>query len=298
MCPMRVLVTGASGFIGGAVVGRLIAAGHAVRVLAHAADGPAGVESVRADLRDPAALALAATGVDAVVHLAAVARVRESFERPLHYYEVNTGGTVHLLAALPEGSRVVFVSTAGVYGTPLSQPITEDCPRAPGNPYAASKAAAEDAVAWTARSGRIGSATLRLFNAAGGVDQDGTRVITRAVDAAAGGTPLTVFGDGSAVRDFVHVEDIAAAAVLALANTAVGSHDVFNVGATAASVRDVVDSVERVTGRPVPLVRAPAHEGEVAELRADTRRLREVLGWEPERSALDDLVRDQWLSRA
>ncbi|HEX6343388.1 NAD-dependent epimerase/dehydratase family protein [Umezawaea sp.] len=295
---MRVLVTGASGFIGGAVVARLVAAGHAVRALAHEADVPAGVESARADLRDRDSLVRAADGVDAVVHLAAVARVRESFERPLHHYEVNVGGTVNLLSALPEGSRVVFVSTGTVYGAPLSQPIPEDCPRAPANPYAASKAAAEDAVAWTARSGRIGATTLRLFNAAGGDDRDGTRVITRAVDAAAGGTPLTVFGDGSAVRDFVHVEDVATAAALALERTAVGSHDVFNVGATAASVRDVVASVERVTGRPVPLVRAPANDGEVAELRADTRRLRRVLGWEPERSALDDLVRDQWVRRA
>lgn len=295
---MRVLVTGASGFIGRAVVGRLLAADHHVRVLTHAAACRDGLESVRADLRDRASLGPALAGVEAVVHLAAAARVRESFERPLDYYEVNTGGTVNLLAAADGPLRVVYVSTGTVYGAPLAQPIAEDCPRAPSNPYAASKAAAEDVVAWTAGSGAIGAATLRVFNAAGGADRDGTRVITRAVGAAAGGQPLTVLGDGSAVRDFVHVEDVAAAAVLALAHTEVGRHDVFNVGATAASVRDVVDAVERVTGRPVPLVRAPAHEGEVAELRADTTRLRSVLGWEPERSALDDLVRDQWLSRA
>ncbi len=295
---MRVMVTGASGFIGRAVVGRLLAGGHTVRVLTHTAGGRDGIESACGDLRDRASLEPALAGVDAVVHLAAVARVRESFERPLHYYEVNAGGTVNLLAAASGPLRVVFVSTGTVYGAPLSQPITEDFPRAPSNPYAASKAAAEDVVAWTARSGLIGATTLRVFNAAGGGDRDGTRLITRAVDAAAGGPPLTVFGDGSAVRDFVHVDDIASAAVLALEHTEVGRHDVFNVGATAACVRDVVDSVERVTGRQVPLVRAPAHEGEVAELRADTRRLRRALGWEPKRSALDDLVRDQWLSRA
>lgn len=295
---MRVLVTGASGFIGRAVVGRMLAAGHHVRVLTHTTHGLDGLDSTRADLRDRASLRPALAGVEAIVHLAAAARVRESFERPLHYYEVNTGGTVNLLAAADGPLRVVFVSTGTVYGAPLAQPITEDCPRAPLNPYAASKAAAEDVVAWTARSGAIGAATLRVFNAAGGDDRDGTRVITRAVDAAAGGPALTVFGDGTAVRDFVHLEDIAAAAVLALERTRVGRHDVFNVGATAATVRDVIESVERVTGRPVPVVRAPAHEGEVAELRADTTRLRSVLGWEPKRSALDDLVRDHWLSRA
>jgi UDP-glucose 4-epimerase len=295
---MRVLVTGASGFIGRAVVGGLLAAGCSVRALTHTADSPDGLESVRGDLRNRASLVPALAGVEAVVHLAAVARVRESAEQPLHYYEVNTGGTVNLLAAADGPLRVVFVSTGTVYGAPPAQPIAEDCPRAPANPYAASKAAAEDVVAWTARSGAIGAATLRVFNAAGGGDREGTRLITRAVDAAAGGQALTLFGDGTAVRDFVHVEDIAAAAVLALEHTGFGRHDVFNVGATAASVRDVVDSVERVTGRPVPLVHAPAHGGEVAELRADTTRLRSVLGWEPKRSALDDLVRDQWLSRA
>jgi UDP-glucose 4-epimerase len=295
---MRVLVTGASGFIGRAVVDRLLADGCVPRVLTHTAESRADVESVRGDLREPASLVAALDGVEAIVHLAAVARVRESFEQPLRYYEVNVGGTVNLLGALSEPVRVVYVSTGMVYGAPLSQPITEDFPLSPSSPYAASKAAAEDVVAWTARSGLIGATTLRVFNAAGGDDSDGTRVITRAVDAAAGGPPLTVFGDGSAVRDFVHVDDVAAAAVLALASSTPGRYDVFNVGATAASVRDVVDAVERVTGRPVPLVHAPAHTGEVRELRADTRRLRRALGWEPTRSALDDLVRDQWLSRA
>ncbi len=154
-------------------------------------------------------------------------------------------------------------------------------------------------MAWAARAGLVGAATLRLFNAAGGGDPDTTRVVTRAVEAAAGRVgALTVFGDGSAVRDFVHVRDIASAAVLALGHIDVGHHDVFNIGATAASVRDVVAAVERVTGRPVPLAHAPAHEGEVPVLRADTSRAREVLGWRPRHSALDDLVRDQWLSRA
>jgi len=295
---MRVLVTGASGFIGRSVVDRLLADGWSTRVLTHTAPSRDDVESVRGDLREPASLGPALEGVDAVVHLAAAARVRESFEEPLRYYDVNVGGTVNLLGALPGPVRVVFVSTGMVYGAPLAQPITEDFPRAPSNPYAASKAAAEDLIGWTARSGLIGATSLRVFNVAGGVDRDGTRVITRAVDAAAGGQPLTVFGDGSAVRDFVHVDDVAAAAVLALGSSEPGRHDVFNVGATAASVRDVVEAVERVTERPVPLVHAPAHPGEVRELRADTRRLRKVLGWEPTRSALDDLVRDQWVRRA
>ncbi|MET1075083.1 MAG: NAD-dependent epimerase/dehydratase family protein [Umezawaea sp.] len=293
---MRVLVTGASGFIGRAVVEHLLATGHEPRVLTHAAPGPDGVEAVHGDLLDRASVARAAADVDAVVHLAAVGRVRESFEEPLRYYDLNVGGTLNVLAARPE--RLVFASTGTVYA-PSAHPLTEDDPRAPATPYAATKVAAEDAVAWAARAGLVGAATLRLFNAAGGGDRDTTRVITRAVEVAAGRVEsLSVFGDGSAVRDFVHVRDVAAAVVLALGRTAVGRHDVVNIGATAASVQDVVAAVERVTGKPVRLAHAPAHEGEVPVLRADTSRAREVLGWEPRHSALDDLVRDQWLSRA
>jgi UDP-glucose 4-epimerase len=289
---MRVLVTGATGYIGRAVVEQLQVNGHEPRILTHVSE-VGGVEAVRGDLLDAASVTRAAAGTDAVVHLAALGQIRESFEQPLRYYEVNVGGTLNILKALPR--RLVFVSTASVYGTPSEQPITEDCPRRPANPYAASKAAAEDAVAWTALAGRIGAATLRLFNAAGGGDRDESRLITRAVAVAAGRLEsMTVFGDGSAIRDFVHVDDIARAAVLALEHCEVGRHDVFNVGATPASVRDVLESVARVTGREVPITREPAHPGEVREIRADTTRIRTALGWDPRDSALDQLVLDQW----
>lgn len=298
---MRVLVTGATGYIGRAVVEQLLAAGHEPRALTHV-DVPDGIESVPGDLLDRASLALAVADTDAVIHLAGLTQVRESFEQPLRYYEVNVAGTLNVLNVLAAARghvdappRMVFVSTASVYGTPSDQPITEDCPRNPANPYAATKAAAEDAVGWTVSAGQIGAATLRIFNAAGGDDRTGTRLLTKAVAVAAGRLEsVTVFGDGSAIRDFVHVKDIARAAVLALEHCEVGRYDVFNVGATPASVRDVLDSVERVTGREVPVVHEPAHPGEVREIRADTTRIRTTLGWAPEHSALDRLVRDQW----
>ena len=150
---------------------------------------------------------------------------------------------------------------------------------------------------WAAAAGRVEAVVLRLFNVAGGGDRDDTRVITRACGVAAGRLPsMEVFGDGSAVRDFVHVRDVARAFVTAV-ECGVDGHSAFNVGSTPASVADVLGAVERVTGRPVPVVQRPAHPGEVRELRADTTRLR-ALGWHPTHSHLDTLVRDQWVTES
>jgi UDP-glucose 4-epimerase len=271
---MRVLVTGSTGYVGRVVSAELSAAGHtpvpfAGDVRVGSFDGP----------------------VDAVVHLAGLGRVRESFGDPVRYFDVNVGGTVNLLRSPPP--RFVLASTAGVYGSAGVATISEDCPRAPGSPYAASKAAAEDVLAWAAAAGRVSGVALRLFNVAGGGDVNDTRVITRACGVAAGRLPsMEVFGDGSAVRDFVHVRDVARAFVTAVERDEEG-YAALNVGATPASVADVLASVARVTGREVPVVRRPANPGEAPELRADTTRLR-ALGWKPTCSDLDTVVRDQW----
>ncbi|MGM1061092.1 NAD-dependent epimerase/dehydratase family protein [Saccharothrix sp. Mg75] len=275
MTPVRVLVTGSSGYVGRVVAAELRTAGHDCVPFA-------------GDVRTGSA-----AGVDAVVHLAGLARVRESFDDPSRYFDVNVGGTVALLRSASPGTRFVLASTAAVYGGGGGGVLTEDSPRAPANPYSASKAAAEDAVTWTARSGRVSAVVLRLFNVAGGGDRDDTRLVTRACGAASGRLPaLEVYGDGTAVRDFVHVRDVARAFAVAVDSPGEGCA-VLNVGATPASVADVLAAAERVTGRPVPVVRRPANPGEVRELRAGTSALR-ALGWRPAHSDLDDLVRDQW----
>ncbi|MDX8032298.1 NAD-dependent epimerase/dehydratase family protein [Lentzea sp. BCCO 10_0856] len=276
---MRVLVTGATGYVGRAVVRELRVHGHEP-VLS------------RQRMSEP----FESPDVDAVIHLAAVARVRESFEDPLSYYETNVAGTLNLLKAL-KGQRFLLASTGTVY-RPSDSPLTEESVREPSSPYSASKAAAEDLVAWAARSGQIGATTLRLFNVAGGGDTDTSRVITRAVACAAGTVPgMEVYGDGGAVRDFVHVRDVAAAFVVALEACSVGTSSVYNVAATPASVQDVLAAVAEVTGRTVDVTWKPAHPGEARSLRADVSKLR-ALGWEPRSSALTEIVRDQWLSSA
>ncbi|MEJ2852817.1 MULTISPECIES: NAD-dependent epimerase/dehydratase family protein [unclassified Saccharothrix] len=270
---MRVLVTGSRGYLGRRVVEQLVTAGH--DVVPFAGD-------VRTAEVPPC---------DGIVHLAALVRIRESFTVPLDYYDVNVTGTLRLLRA--GAPRFVLASTAGVYGTPTGPVLAEDHPRVPTNPYAATKAAAEDAVTWAARTGTAAT-VLRLFNVAGGGDRDDTRLITRVCGAASGRLPAPeVYGDGTAVRDFVHVRDAARAFVLALETAEPGHCEAYNVGATPASVNEVLDAAERVTGRPIPVVRHPAHPGETHVLRADTAKLR-ALGWAPRESGLAEIVADQW----
>ncbi|GAA2751575.1 NAD-dependent epimerase/dehydratase family protein [Kitasatospora cinereorecta] len=298
---MRVLVSGAFGFVGTAVVRQLAAAGHQVRALGHRAEPPAGLpvaEVVRGDVREPAVWREALDGVDAVCHLAALTRGRESVERPQSHWDVNLGGMEALLESLPSGPgrlRVVFGSTAAVYGAPERQPIDERTPPAPGNPYGESKLAAERLLL---AHGAADAVVLRCFNAAGTGDVDETRIIPRALAVAAGRHPhLELNGDGSVVRDFVHVDDMARAYLLAVEQPPhrAGAERVFNVGATPASMREIVEAVERVTGRPVPLVHRPALP-EAPRLVADTALIRRVLGWRPERSGLTRMIEDAWTS--
>jgi UDP-glucose 4-epimerase len=303
---MRVLVTGATGFLGRAVVGQLTMAGHSVVGFART-PRPCGCELLTGDILDQAALNHAMEGVDAVCHLAALTPVRQSFEEPLRYFRVNVTGTLNLLDAMraevrrnPRTVRLVFASTGAVYGTPKTQPITEAQQPAPGSPYAASKLAAEAAVGYEALLGAISAATLRTFNVAGAADgygdPDTSRIIPKTLLVAAGQADrLKVNGDGSAIREYTHVADMARACVLSL-DSSVGSagHRTYNVGSgTCVSVREVIETTERVTGRPVPVHWGPS-ANEPPELRADSSRIRAELGWQPARSDLETIISDAW----
>jgi len=307
---VRVLVTGGLGFLGRAVVAELAAHGAEVTALTHSRPDMTvpGATNIRyADLRSQTDLAAVVEDVrpDAVCHLAALATVRESFTKPIEYYDVNVIGTINLLRAL-EGLqptspvKLVFASTNAVYGSGRPGSLSEDDAPNPENPYAASKLAAEQLIRGYARTGRIGAAILRCFNIAGATadgygDPDTTRIISAALQAASGEIPhVSVNGDGSAVREFTHVLDVAEAFRLALDATVPGVGEVYNIGTgDGAAMIDVIHAAEKITGQTINVVHKPPAR-EAHTLIANAMRAREALGWKPDRSALDRIISDAW----
>lgn len=311
---MRILVTGGAGYIGSVIVSRLTARGHDVVVYddlsrGHRAAVAGGVPLVDGDVRDPDAVrdALLEGGCEAVVHMAALAEVAESVAEPARYRSVNVDGTAAVLAAAraTDVDRLVFSSTAAVYGAPQRTPIDEDDALAPTNPYGETKLAAEELL-WQARErDGLGATALRYFNACGadgacGEDHDPeSHLVPLALRAARDGTPIRVFGedyptpDGTCVRDYVHVADLADAHIAAL-EALPAVQGAFNLGTGSGdSVRAVLDAVEEVTGSTLRRESAPRRAGDPAVLVAGNRRAAERLGWRPRRS-LADAVADAW----
>ena len=303
---MRTLVTGGQGFVGSAVARRLQERGDEV-VLLGRRPAPG---LVVGDLRDPAAIGrvIAEGEFDGVIHLAALTRVRDSVADPLGYFETNLTGTANLLAALDaearrtaRPARLVFASTGAVYGAREGR-LAEDEPSRPTHPYAAAKHAAEQLIGFQAGTGRLAAITLRCFNVAGALpglpDRDLTRLIPKALAVAAGTADrLQVNGDGSAVREYTHVADVAEAYLLALAAVQAGTHRIYNVGSgTGVSVSQVVEAVRAGTGREVPIEWRPA-AAESQVLMADSGLIRDELGWSPRCSELDRLIADGWAYR-
>ena len=315
---MKVLVTGGAGYIGSTTAAHLLSAGHEVVVLDDLSRGhryavPAGCRLVEADIGDAIALAAAldGAGFEALVHFAAYAYVGESVQEPALYLRNNVAGSMVLFErALAAGvRRFVSSSSCTVYGVPEALPLTEDHPRAALSPYGASKLMCEQALDWlTQGHGDLGAVALRYFNAAGatparGEDHDPeTHLIPLALAAAAGdGPPLTIFGDdyptrdGTCVRDYVHVLDLAEAHLRAIEAAARPGLHAYNVGSGVGyTVREVLDTVKRVTGRAVPHSMGPRRPGDAPGLYASGDRIRAELGWEAQHSDLERIVADAW----
>jgi UDP-glucose 4-epimerase len=316
---MRVLVTGGAGYIGSVVAGQLVAAGHDVTVLddlstGHADAVPAGAAFVKGTLREAAAPVLA-DGIEGVLHFAASSLVGESVANPAKYWSNNLGGTLALLEAMREtGVRaIVFSSTAAVYGDPERTPIAETDPTRPTSPYGETKIAVDTALTEFARMHDFGAVSLRYFNVAGAYRAAGgswfgerhnpeTHLIPTVL-AAVGGGPhgrVQIFGDdyptldGTCVRDYIHVGDLADAHLRALDACTPGRHQVYNLGNGAGfSVYEVIDMCRQVTGRDIVTDVAPRRPGDPAVLVASSERISAELGWHPV-SDLRAMVADAW----
>ncbi len=313
---MRLLVTGGAGYIGSVVTAHLVRAGHDVTVLDDLSTGHAdavvdGARLVDGTLADDAAAVLAdGPAYDGVLHFAAKALVGESTEHPERYWHTNVGGTLALLDAMRATAvpRLVFSSTAATYGEPEEVPIPETAPTRPTNPYGASKLAVDLMITSEARAHGLGAISLRYFNVAGASGGQGerhvqeTHIIPIALQVVTGQREtFAVYGDdyptpdGTCIRDYVHVDDLAEAHLLALAGAVPGEHRIYNLGNGAGfSVRDVVDAVRRVTGHPLPTTVGPRRAGDPAVLVAGSARIREDLGWVPRKPTVDEMVADAW----
>jgi UDP-glucose-4-epimerase GalE len=316
---MTILVTGGAGYIGSHTVKELVREGFEVLVLDNLSSGRTelvgDVPLVRADLLDRETLrrVFRECPIGAVLHFASLIQVGESYADPRRYYSHNLATSLNLFDAMLEAGTpaLIFSSTAAVYGEPLETPIPEDHPTRPANPYGRAKLMVEEILRDYERAHGLRSISLRYFNAAGAA-LDGTagechspetHLVPNVLLSVLGRRPrLQVFGgdfptpDGTALRDYIHVTDLAAAHVLALKALLAGAAgDVVNLGTeTGHSVLEVIRTAERVTGRPVPFEVAPRRQGDVAVLLASKAKAERLLGWRARRSSLESIVETAW----
>jgi UDP-glucose 4-epimerase len=313
---MKLLVTGGAGYIGSVVSRQLLQAGHEVVVLdslerGHRAAVAPEARFVEADLRDAEAIKeIVSEGFDGALHFAALALVGESVSHPERYYHANVVGTMNLLDALCATGvpRLVFSSTCAVYGQPDAVPISESAPPRPASPYGASKLAVDLMIGDYCRAHQLGAVSLRYFNVAGASGDVGedhypeTHLIPNILRTALGRNPqVEVFGtdyptpDGTAIRDYIHIEDLSDAHLLALDGTIMGQHRIFNLGTgTGFSVREVIETARRVTEREIPVREGPRRPGDPPSLVASSERIRAELGWEARKPGLEQIVADAW----
>ncbi|GHB72187.1 UDP-glucose 4-epimerase GalE [Streptomyces cirratus] len=309
----KYLVTGGAGYVGGVVAAHLLEAGHEVTVLDNFSTGfgegvPAGATLIDGRIQDAARYL--DPSFDAVLHFAASSQVGESVVNPGKYWDNNVGGTLALLTAMRGAGvrKLVFSSTAATYGEPTEGLLTETSVTAPTNPYGASKLAVDHMIAGECVAHGLAAVSLRYFNVAGAYGEFGerhdpeTHLIPLVLQVALGQREsISVFGDdyptpdGTCVRDYIHVADLAQAHLSALRVAAEGEHLICNLGnGNGFSVREVIETVRKVTGREIPEVVAPRRAGDPAVLVASARTAHERLGWTPTRSDLTGIVTDAW----
>jgi UDP-glucose 4-epimerase len=314
---MKILITGGAGYIGGTVARVLLSGGHTVTIydnLCHSkrAAVAAGAELVEGDIADRKRMekTLESGQFDGVMHFAALIEAGESMQKPEVYFRNNTAGTLSLLEAmLATGhNRLVFSSTAACYGEPLSTPILEDAKLEPTNPYGESKLLVEDMLRWFNLAHGFRYASLRYFNVAGAIEGYGeahepeSHLIPLILDVALGRREkIKIFGqdyptpDGTCVRDYIHVSDLADAHLLALAALEEKDRLIYNIGnGQGFTVREVIDSVQRVTGKPIPVEECARRPGDPAVLVAGSEKIKRELGWNPRFSDLDAIIASAW----
>ena len=312
---MRVLVTGGAGYIGSVIVEELTKAGHTPVVYDSFVKGhpralPEGTILVRGSTADMAALTQAMSDhqIDAVIHMAALIEVGLSVSNPARFFEFNVGGSINVVRAMLDTGvrKLVFSSTAALYGDPEHLPIQEDDPPQPTNPYGASKLMVEQMLEWVAPAQNLSCVALRYFNAAGATERNGedhdpeTHLIPLTLKAASEGKPATIFGtdyptpDGTTVRDYVHVVDLAQAHLLALGREEPGLR-IYNVGyGNGYSVREVIETVGAIAGKPLQVIEQPRRPGDQAATIAASDRIRAELGWQPRYNDLRVILESAW----
>jgi UDP-glucose 4-epimerase len=314
---VKILVTGGAGYIGGTVTKLLLQRGHAVVVydnLCHARSSmvPAGATFVEGDVADTKRLEeiFSSDTFAGVMHFAALIEAGDSMRQPETYFRNNTAATLGLLQAMINKNlkKLVFSSTAAVYGEPVSTPILEDAALAPTNPYGESKLLVEQMLSWIHRIHGLRYASLRYFNVAGAIPGRGeahepeSHLIPLILDVALGRrASIKIFGqdyptpDGTCIRDYIHVQDLAEAHLLAFDGLDVRDRMIYNLGnGLGFSVRQVVESARRVTGHPIPVEELPRRPGDPAVLIAGSGKIEADLAWRPKYIQLDDIVRSAW----
>ncbi len=315
---MNVLVCGGAGYIGSNMTALLAREGHKPIVLDNFSKGHRaavkGIQVVTGDLADRALLVktLGELGIEAVMHFAAYIEVGESVREPLKYYQNNLSNTQNLLSAMQEAGveKFVFSSTAAVYGMPQRVPITEDTPKEPINPYGETKLAVERMCHYQSQAGRLRFAALRYFNACGAGD-DGAQgedhrpeshLIPLTIQAAMGKRPdIRIYGtdyptpDGTCIRDYIHIDDLCRAHLLALKKLDERAELAYNLGnGQGYSVRQVIDTVKRVCGRDFKVVEVERRPGDPPVLTSDASKAKNELGWRPEKPQLEKMVATAW----